>query len=65
MQGPASPGTAAPWISKAASRSLLNGPWLDGIDADDGLVRQSVATPLGNSATVEEQLSDGRPEGAH
>lgn len=32
-------------------------PWLDGINAGDGYIRQFVAIPLGLSATVEAQLS--------
>jgi hypothetical protein len=31
-------------------------PWLDGINAGDGFVRQFVATPLGSSLSLEEQL---------
>ena len=31
-------------------------PWLDGINAGDGLVRQFVATPLGTGESVEAQL---------
>ena len=32
-------------------------PWLDGINAGDGFVRQFVATPLGSGASVEEQVT--------
>ena len=31
-------------------------PWLDGINAGDGFVRQFVATPLGSGLALEEQL---------
>jgi hypothetical protein len=32
-------------------------PWLDGINAGDGYIRQFVALPLGQGATIEAQLS--------
>jgi len=32
-------------------------PWLDGINAGDGVIRQFVATPLGRGDTIEEQLT--------
>jgi hypothetical protein len=32
-------------------------PWLDGINAGDGMIRQFVAVPLGGGDTVEEQLT--------
>jgi hypothetical protein len=32
-------------------------PWLDGINAGDGVIRQFVAAPLGQGDTVEEQLT--------
>jgi hypothetical protein len=32
-------------------------PWLDGINAGDGVIRQFVAVPLGGGDTVEEQLT--------
>ena len=38
-----------------------NQPWLDGINAGDGLIRQFVAMPLGMGYTVEGQLT-GREE---
>ncbi len=38
-----------------------NQPWLDGINAGDGFIRQFVATPLGSDQTVEAQVS-GREE---
>jgi len=38
-------------------------PWLDGINSDDGVVRQFVAAPLGHGHTVEEQLSDEPAQG--
>jgi hypothetical protein len=38
-------------------------PWLDGINAGDGLVRQFVAVPLGEGLTVEGQLTGAEQEG--
>lgn len=38
-------------------------PWLDGINAGEGFIRQFVATPLGTGTTVESQLSDELEEG--
>jgi hypothetical protein len=35
-----------------------NQRWLDGINSDDGRVRQFVAMPLGEGYTVEEQITD-------
>lgn len=38
-------------------------PWLDGINAGDGMIRQFVAMPLGEGYSVEEQVSDSEAEG--
>ena len=38
-------------------------PWLDGINAGDGFIRQFVAVPLGEGLTVESQLSAEPEEG--
>jgi len=38
-------------------------PWLDGINAGNGFIRQFVAAPLGEGLTVEAQLSDAPEEG--
>jgi hypothetical protein len=38
-------------------------PWLDGINAGDGFIRQFVAVPLGEGLTVEAQLSGQESEG--
>ena len=38
-------------------------PWLDGINAGDGFVRQFVATPLGSGLSVGEQLGAADPRG--
>ncbi|WP_068271982.1 hypothetical protein [Aldersonia kunmingensis] len=40
---------------------LPDQPWLDGINAGDGFIRQFVAVPLGSGATVEGQVT-GREE---
>lgn len=37
--------------------ALPNQPWLDGINAGDGFIRQFVAVPLGSGATVEGQIT--------
>lgn len=34
-----------------------NQPWLDGINAGDGFIRQFVATPLGSQETIEAQIT--------
>lgn len=39
-------------------------PWLDGINAGSGWVRQFVAVPLGQGLTVESQLLDAPEQGA-
>ena len=38
-------------------------PWLDGINAGDGFIRQFVAMPLGMGYTVEGQITDEEEEG--
>ena len=38
-------------------------PWLDGINAGDGFIRQFVAMPLGQGATVEAQVTGAETEG--
>jgi len=38
-------------------------PWLDGINAGEGYVRQFVAVPLGHRLTVESQLEPGEEDG--
>src|SRR4051812_49113255 len=38
-------------------------PWLDGINAGDGFIRQFVAVPLGDGLTVEGQLTGTECEG--
>jgi len=38
-------------------------PWLDGINAGDGFIRQFVAVPLGEGLTVEAQLDGGEEFG--
>ena len=55
-----------PWearLSDAPQNYLVcpNQPWLDGVNAGEGFVRQFVALPLGSGATVEGRLT-GREE---
>jgi hypothetical protein len=38
-------------------------PWLDGINAGDGFIRQFVAVPLGEGLTVEAQITGAEGEG--
>lgn len=38
-------------------------PWLDGINAGDGFIRQFVAVPLGEALTVEAQLTGAEEDG--
>lgn len=38
-------------------------PWLDGINAGDGIIRQFVAMPLGSGHTIEGQLTGGERMG--
>lgn len=42
---------------------VLDQPWLDGINAGDGFIRQFVAVPLGEGLTVESQLAGGEEQG--
>lgn len=42
---------------------IPNQPWLDGINAGDGFIRQFVAVPLGEGLTVEAQLTGVEREG--
>ncbi len=51
-----------PWTEKLAKHpqnyvALPEQPWLDGINAGDGFIRQFVAVPLGLGATVEGQVT--------
>lgn len=43
--------------------ALPDQPWLDGINAGDGFVRQFVAVPLGSGATVEGQVTGAEQHG--
>lgn len=43
--------------------ALPDQPWLDGINAGDGFIRQFVAVPLGSGATVEGQLTGEEKHG--
>jgi hypothetical protein len=43
--------------------ALPEQPWLDGINAGDGFVRQFVAVPLGSGATVEGQVTGEETHG--
>ena len=50
------------WTEKLAKHpqnyvALPEQPWLDGINAGDGFIRQFVAVPLGSGATVEGQVT--------
>lgn len=51
-----------PWIEHLVKDpqnyvALPRQPWLDGINAGDGFIRQFVAVPLGSGATVEGQVT--------
>lgn len=51
-----------PWIERLVKDpqnyvALPEQPWLDGINAGDGFIRQFVAVPLGSGATVEGQVT--------
>jgi hypothetical protein len=51
-----------PWIEHLTGDpqnyvALPDQPWLDGINAGDGFIRQFVAVPLGSGATVEGQVT--------
>ena len=55
-----------PWIERLVKDpqnyvALPNQPWLDGINAGDGFIRQFVAVPLGSGATVEGRSPGRRP----
>ena len=51
-----------PWIEHLTGDpqnyvALPDQPWLDGINAGDGFIRQFVAVPLGSGATIEGQVT--------
>ncbi len=55
--------TGDPWDEKIRKHKqdyvlIPEQKWLDGINAEDGRVRQFVAMPLGEGYTVEEQITD-------
>ena len=57
-----------PWIEHLVKDpqnyvALPNQPWLDGINAGDGFIRQFVAVPLGSGATVEGQVTGQETHG--
>ena len=57
-----------PWIEHLVKDpqnyvSLPMQPWLDGINAGDGFIRQFVAVPLGSGATVEGQVTGQETHG--
>lgn len=57
-----------PWIERLVKDpqnyvALPNQPWLDGINAGDGFIRQFVAVPLGSGATVEGQVTGQETHG--
>jgi hypothetical protein len=57
-----------PWIEHLIGDpqnyvALPDQPWLDGINAGDGFIRQFVAVPLGSGATVEGQVTGGEIHG--
>ena len=57
-----------PWIERLVKDPqnyvvLPNQPWLDGINAGDGFIRQFVAVPLGSGATVEGQVTGQETHG--
>ncbi|MGB0963219.1 MAG: hypothetical protein ACPGVY_11045 [Mycobacterium sp.] len=57
-----------PWIEHLVKDpqnyvGLPDQPWLDGINAGDGFIRQFVAVPLGSGATVEGQVSGQETHG--
>ena len=59
--------TGEPWSDGLTERPqdylvVPDQPWLDGFCVEKGLVRQFVATPLGEGYTAEEQLTGrGKP----
>lgn len=57
-----------PWIEHLVKSPqnyvvLPDQPWLDGINAGDGFIRQFVAVPLGSGATVEGQVTGEETHG--
>jgi len=57
-----------PWIEHLVKDpqnyvGLPRQPWLDGINAGDGFIRQFVAVPLGSGATVEGQVTGQETHG--
>ncbi|TFV56617.1 hypothetical protein E4P42_18765 [Mycobacterium sp. PS03-16] len=57
-----------PWIEQLVRDpqnyvALPRQPWLDGINAGDGFIRQFVAVPLGSGATVEGQVTGQETHG--
>lgn len=57
-----------PWIEHLIGEpqnyvALPKQPWLDGINAGDGFIRQFVAVPLGSGATVEGQVTGQETHG--
>lgn len=57
-----------PWIEHLVKDpqnyvALPKQPWLDGINAGDGFIRQFVAVPLGSGATVEGQVTGEETHG--
>jgi hypothetical protein len=57
-----------PWIERLVKDPqnyvpLPRQPWLDGINAGDGFIRQFVAVPLGSGATVEGQVTGQETHG--
>lgn len=57
-----------PWIDHLVADpqnyvALPQQPWLDGINAGDGFIRQFVAVPLGSGATVEGQVTGEETHG--
>ena len=57
-----------PWIEHLVKDpqnyvALPDQPWLDGINAGDGFIRQFVAVPLGSGATVEGQVTGQETHG--
>ncbi|AKS31492.1 hypothetical protein [Mycolicibacterium goodii] len=57
-----------PWVDRLIGDpqnyvALPRQPWLDGINAGDGFIRQFVAVPLGSGATVEGQVTGEEKHG--
>jgi len=57
-----------PWIEHLVKdpqnyAALPDQPWLDGINAGDGFIRQFVAVPMGSGATVEGQVTGQETHG--